>query len=272
MFTVEQMKSMASGLTTIATRAQTLIQSARKRIQEVSADRSRSNEWKAAQIKQAQEAPEVRSLLSQGKLAWASFEVELEAWRNPMMVLRSIAKPSAGDATREQRWGNCLAEANLMSNDPDGLQSLLNEAIHSHDWMMVYACLLGRVTRFGHPLNPGTAFTGTPLYVLELPGLEEVEAAAFEAEMAKLRLDSVAMEVRSWDGTPGEMKVRPDGSMGSLALDSKEAMALKKFEDGKAMRERIRRTPSSTDRWHIFLEMNPDAAEQWASDSQVKKA
>lgn len=249
----KQMATLAGKVSGIADKAQALITESRNWLDAISTDKGRTQQWRNEQSAKHKASPEVAALVAQGELAYQAFQEELAFWRKPMFVLRDLARPQRSAGQDEQsRWGNALAEAQMFRDDPTGLQSLLDGALFDRDWRMVYACLLGKVDDQGRPLAGGTSgpFKGVPLRTLALPGVEDVETAALGAELAKLRLEQVALELATWQGNSGNWsKVNEDGTHTSLQIDSRRVRAMRNYENAKAQRQRLQKALSATDRW-----------------------
>lgn len=254
MLSPDSIRSLSSGLQSLAARAQVQALSIKQRMAAIGEDKTRSPEWITEQLLQLKTAPELKAVLAQGALAWAAFAEELALWRQPLAVLRYLARPSMGAAQAEQvRWGNALSEAQALSGDPAGLQACLDDAVRSHDWPLAYAVLLGRVDEGGMPLVSGSKFFGVPLHSLPLPGIEQVEAAARDAELAKIRLDQVSLELNSWIHNPGPWtKTGDDGLLTSLDLDSAKVLVQRRYEEAKARREQMQRPMTAMERWKAW--------------------
>ncbi len=243
MLTASAMQQLAAQIVSCSDRAFVLAASNRQKIATVTGDKTRSSEWIQQNVTPLRSAPEIRALIAQGEIGMKTFAEELAQWRRPMQVLRSIARPSLGASQDEQlRWSNAMQETQLVAGDPGSLQAVLDDAVHVRNWPLVYACLMGRVNDDGFPLQPGSKFHGVALQALPLPGIEEVEKAAYDVALAGCTLSKVGLEVRTWAGNTGSVWKYDDfGAPVSLETESCRVRATKQYEEGKARRARLQK-------------------------------
>lgn len=276
MMTPDALKRIQVGITSTAARAYALMLSGQEKMTAIRGDQTRTKEWQVEQLAPIKAAPEIRALLTQGNLAYAAFADELKPWRQPMTVLRFLARPTLGAGQDEHlRWSTALAEVAALANDPAGLQEVLSVAVHERDWRMVYAILMGRVHSLtGRPVNTSGPFFGVPLPSLDLPGIEEIEDTARQADLSKADLDYVAFNLESWNGTAASVwKAREDGSVTNVGMESRRIIITRQYDEAKAQRMRLQAAKTPLEAWKIFKETRgiPDTEAEQEFDTQLER-